>query len=785
MRFSRLAWVLSGSLVFSGAAAACGGNGESGTSTFHDAGSPTPTPLSPDSSVADSGPALVIDDSGGTALDSTVATLPDVNGPLAIAVSASAIDVPYGQTSPTLTATASVNGQAVAASFSIDRGEVGSIGAASGVFTPTGAVGGVVSVTATFAGQSVSTPVTVLLHLAQNGGAAGSGASDAGAGAADASDASDGAGGAVGGNGGVGGEGQGGAVDAGVANALGGAATADPSLKFLYPYDRTVWPRGILAPLLQWSTSQSYDAVYIHISETGFDYQGTFANTAAPFVHHPVPQAAWDAIAASNQGEDVTVSLTFDAGGVAYGPIVETWRFAQTSLTGTVYYNSYGTNLAHNYCCTYNGAHFGGATLAIKHGATDPVLVAGNDSQCRVCHSVSANGAVLVTSRGESTSQLATSAYDLLNGFAQTQLSPADGRLNWGAVSPDGTFLLANNAPLQGGGYGPATGLFAVADGGPLPSSGLPANLKIGSPVFSPDGLHVAFNFYGGSAPDGGAADGKSLAMMDYDPTTRAFSNFQVLYTPPAGYTVWPSFLPTSAGVVFELETVSNGLWGETRKCPTSTTCSQPGTQAKLYWVDTATKSAVELSSLDGEGYLPSNADGGHADDTVYNYEPTVNPVAGGGYAWVVFTSRRLYGNVATLQPYASDPRYFDLSSTPTTKKLWVAAIDLNAAPGTDPSHPAFYLPGQELLAGNSRGYWVVDPCLKNGSSCLTGDQCCGGYCSDVDGGLVCSDQPPACSTEFDKCTQTSDCCGAAQGMQCIGGRCATSSPPPPPPPVR
>jgi hypothetical protein len=303
--------------------------------------------------------------------------------------------------------------------------------------------------------------------------------------------------------------------------------------------------------------------------------------------------------------------------------------------------------------------------------------------------------------------------------------------------------------------------------------------LQIGSPVFSPDGKHVAFNFYGGSAPDGGAADGKSLAMMDYDPAASAFSNFQVLYTPPAGYTVWPSFVPTGTAVVFEVSLVSNGGWGETRKCADGTTCSNPGTQAQLYWVDVVTGTAAPLTALNGGTYLPANPDGGHPDDTVLNYEPTVNPVTGGGYAWVVFTSRRTYGNIATIPPYESDPRFFDISSSPTTKKLWVAAIDLNAAPGTDPSHPAFYLPGQELLAGNSRGYWVVDPCEPNGSTCLTGDQCCGGYCTEVDGGLMCSDRPPACSTQFDVCTQTSDCCGAAQGMQCIAGRCATSAPPP------
>ena len=122
-----------------------------------------------------------------------------------------------------------------------------------------------------------------------------------------------------------------------------------------------------------------------------------------------------------------------------------------------------------------------------------------------------------------------------------------------------------------------------------------------------------------------------------------------------------------------------------------------------------------------------------------------MNPIASGGYAWVVFTSRRMYGNVATIPPFCSDPRGVDLIKNITPKKLWVAAVDLNQAPGTDASHPAFYLPAQELLAGNARGFWVLDPCQADGTTCTTGDQCCNGYCeADGDGGaLVCSTMPP------------------------------------------
>ncbi|MGO8999017.1 MAG: hypothetical protein ACLQVI_37295, partial [Polyangiaceae bacterium] len=161
-------------------------------------------------------------------------------------------------------------------------------------------------------------------------------------------------------------------------------------------------------------------------------------------------------------------------------------------------------------------------------------------------------------------------------------------------------------------------------------------------------------------------------------------------------------------------------------------------------------------------------------------YEPTVLPVVVGGYAWVVFTSRRDYGNQLTEVPWLSWPPDYDtlsLAQAPV-KKLWVAAIDLNAPPGTDPSHPAFYLPAQELLAGNSRGFWVLDPCAQNGAACTSGDQCCNGFCEPAeDGGLICASAPVSstCSGVQDKCTTAADCCDTTN--QCINGFCAEPAP--------
>ena len=693
-------------------------------------------------------------------------------GTLVIAPAAQHISVPFGQQSPTVQYTATLNGMQVPASFAIDVGPIAGVTAGTGLLTPTGTIGGVAHVTATYKNQAASTPVTVTLVLVQNG--------DPGAGA----DA-----GGAGGNGGVGGSGPGGAVGQGTVTILNGATTADPGLAWLYPYDQTMWPQGLLPPLLQWQPGTAgaaapyYDAVRIQIAENGFAYTGYFSANVAPgtpFVNIPVEQVAWNAMAYSNRGEPVTVSLVFaSTNGQAYGPITETWQIAPGTLQGTVYYNSYGTNLATNYCCTLGNKPFGGATLAIKNGATSPTLVAGtstwptDDSGCRVCHSVSADGSTLVTQHGDN---YGSSSWYALATYAESMMTPTGtGQFAWPALSPNGSILLADGAPQAGSGSFTAQ-LFNTKTGASVASSGLPSGLKAGSPVFSPDGTHIAFTFSGGTG-----ADGISLAAMDYNPTTSVFSNFRVLYKPAkSSYTaLWPTVMPTNDSVIFELEVQYNGRdWGGTRSPCDSTACanqSTSGAQGQLWWVDLAGKSAAPLATLNGVKngglYLPTSAS--HVNDAVLNYEPTVNPVTSGGEAWIVFTTRRLYGNVATLPPYYSDPRYVDLTTQATPKKLWVAAMDLNAPPGTDPSHPAFYLPAQEILAGNSRGYWVVNPCQANGTSCQSGDECCGGYCELSGGALVCTNQPPACSQLLDKCTVDSDCCGANLGVTCINGFCS------------
>ena len=165
------------------------------------------------------------------------------------------------------------------------------------------------------------------------------------------------------------------------------------------------------------------------------------------------------------------------------------------------------------------------------------------------------------------------------------------------------------------------------------------------------------------------------------------------------------------------------------------------------------------------------------------NYEASVLPVAVGGYYWVLFASRRAYGN--TIAPGGTiargDDPWGSESKPSPRKKIWIAAIDVNYGKHPDPSHPAFYLPGQAIEAGNMRAFAALAPCKPNGQSCESGSDCCEGYCretSRTDEGvpvLECVTPPETCSNADEPCKTESDCCDSS--LLCINHRCTTPTP--------
>jgi hypothetical protein len=262
------------------------------------------------------------------------------------------------------------------------------------------------------------------------------------------------------------------------------------------------------------------------------------------------------------------------------------------------------------------------------------------------------------------------------------------------------------------------------------------------------------------------------LSILDFDGTAAppAFSNLRDLVTGAgAGQAVaWPTFLPDGAGILYHQgdSLDSDVFQGD---------YSPLGPQyAELRLVETADKSVKTLNALNGRdatgtSYLPY----GDTAEGKMNYEPSVLPVPVGGYYWVLFTSRRTYGN--TISPTSTNPPgsdAFGSENMPSPrKKIWIAAIDLDHASKTDPSH-------QEINTANMRAFAALAPCKPQGMSCETGADCCGGYCRETsraaDGTPVLACIPPpmnTCSNHLEPCKTASDCCNPDD--MCINNRCA------------
>ena len=602
----------------------------------------------------------------------------------------------------------------------------------------------------------------------------------------------------------------------------------DLDLDLIYPYAQTVFPLGLAPPLVQWRKTLAATSVLVTLrypsgSATPLYSYGQILAESQTF---PVPLRAAQPRAQLDAAHWSEFEQTVNRNRATYGGSADIIvrrivagsakvsktipiKFAAGQLKGRVYYNSYGTSLVKNYSGAiqstggaFPGGQFGAATLAVVAGQAAPSIIAGSTG-CRVCHSANATGSVLVTAQ--------ENAYDiykyLLPGATAAGTYLSSNKLVFPAVNPDASRFFSNSGAFSGDSQS------RLYDGAGAAIAGATTftNLKAAYPAFAHDGLSVAFTFRSGtSAPVGSVTpvNNGTLSMMAFD-GNKTFTNFRNLHTPVSGASAWPTFLPPSeSAIVFEREVRANtnGGYGETRSdCDNTGACNDGGTTAELWWVTTgATPTAKRLDNLNGYsggvGSLPigSNRHGGPLSgdlvfyDQVYNYEPSALPVTVGGYSWVAFTSRRMYGNVATINPFSSDPRFRDISIDPTPKKLWMSALATGAAPGTDPSAPAFYLPGQELIAGNSRAVFALDSCKVAGpptsaNLCDSDLDCCGAPATAA----CVLDAPPLanppvrhcialsglCKANAEQCTQDAQCCSFSAGYRCASGTCQLPPP--------
>jgi hypothetical protein len=669
---------------------------------------------------------------------------------------------------------------------------IGSIDKA-GIFTAKGTVGGEVTVQGSYEGATGQATLNVLVNLRtslQN------------VTLPDGTTISQGASGISPGNAVALGEGpDGGAIDASAPQPEPGPSSGWTTL--VYPYDQTVFPQGLLAPVIQYTAGSitpqdfkiSLDTSFFHWD--GFGHVGNVADLQAA-----IPQNVWDGALLSAQPNPktkkatVTLSLVLASGGVAYGPYQVELIVAPGSLTGVIYFESYGSDAVMSDAGN-GGTDFG--LWSVKPGSLSPP--SNIQSGCVICHGVSAAGNTLTTGTDDPTIGSATGVYRIESDGTYTHLATAppnlpytiagavDSRgLGWGAVSPDGKIVLRGlnqfwggqellawavpDSPLLGpdGGVGPLTTTMTVSGG---------FNMFV--PSWSVDEKHIVY--VNATDADAGitGAPSQSVGIVDVATTVTdgglsgaiTLSKAHTIYdstatgSMPAGtYTKVPAFLPDSANIVLE-ETVDDY---------TAYNHMLPD-----YWAGPYVDGALYALQPDGKGGYThvelANANtsydpNGHN----HNYEPHPLPVQVGGYYWIVFASMR-------------QDAYPQLGFA---KKLWVAAITPGAPAGTDPSHPPFTLVNQSIVAPQpvQRGYWALAPCKADGASCTTGSDCCDGSClpkspTDPSSPLVCRAPSSGCADLGGRCKagDNASCCNASSGIQCIGtlngyGTCGVPAPP-------
>lgn len=512
-----------------------------------------------------------------------------------------------------------------------------------------------------------------------------------------------------------------------------------------YPLADALVPQNVAAPDVQWEQGAAGDVYRVRLTKPHVAVTGYVTHTGAGFrFDWPVDAAGWRALVESDTAEPITLRVDRATAGAAIEGAARSVRVALGSLAGAVYYWDLRA----------------GRILRIREEPTGPVRenflptpprrTTGDEAnrRCVACHTISRDGLQMAAElwEGQGPSNVFDLGRDLTADPAPTRFPVTDTAASpswvYGSFNATGTRLVANRLG----------GLFLVnpATGATVPptSGSLPQGSSV-QPSWSPDGNTIAY--VSESMGEGPTAFSQSnLSTIPVTgPDAFGAAAQRVMGASLSGQReggralAYPTWTPDSRWLAFQ-----HGPYSESDRAGASAGAPRTRFPAALYLVAPAGGTPTRLTRASAD----------EAEDDAYF--PNFSPFVQGGHYWLVYFSRRAYGNAQ--------------AGTRGTgrRQLWVTAISTTAAAGADPSNVPYWLPGQDVASDNVSGFWAPQPCRPRGAGCSVSSECCAGTCGpDSTGALVCNPPPPEapCRMEGERCGAGSDCCA---GLSCAANVC-------------